>query len=532
MELARETDLEILRSKAVLLNVENQLLHRRLARLAAELDRLRGTDDDSLQTELDLLRKQINSERGARFAPSSERRGKPAEPDGGAADDGGTAAGGASEASTPTPGSTGRKRGHGPTAQPSLPVIDEVHELAPDDRACASCGGELRAWSGQFEDSEQVDVVERSFRIVRHRRQKYRCSCGGCIRSAPAPFKLTPQGRYSLAFVICVAVAKYLDHAPLARQTRQMARQGLVVTTQTLCDQLEQLAGALRPSWKALRGEILVSPVIGVDETTWPLLDQANRCWWAWSIAGPAGVYYRIAKTRSHADAERVLDGFEGTAVCDAFSAYPALRNKWRQQGKTLELATCWAHARRGFVKAEAHHPEAAEVLEIIGRLYAVEAKARELAQPGSDAWRARLAELRRTESAALLEELDRWRRSASFMPRSQLGKAVGYLDNQRLGLRAFLRDPLIPLDNNDTERAVRGLALGRKNHYGSKSEAGTEVAAILYSLLESAKRLGVEPERYLQAAVMAGQESPSRVLTPAAFAAQRAGRGAVGPPG
>jgi transposase len=512
MELARETDLTILRAKAVIIERENGLLHRRLAELSAELDKLRGTDADTLQVELDLLSKQLATERKALYGRSSERRGRPA------------SASEQPESSEQPQGDkteTAPQTGHGPTPQPTLPVVEQHYELTDEQRSCSACGGELQQWDGQFEDSEQVDVVQRSFRIVRHRRQKYRCKCGGCVRTAPGPDKLTPQGRYTLAFVAHVATAKYLDHLPLYRQTQQMARQGLAVTTSSLCDQLEQLALLLRPSCQALHAEVIAEPVVGVDETPWPVLDKANQRWWAWSVASRGAVYYRIAKTRSHRDADKILEGFSGVAVCDAYSAYPALRSARGAKGEQLALATCWAHARRRFVKAEQHQPQAAAALEIIGRLYAVEAKAREFAEPGSQPWYDKLAELRATESVAALSDLDAWRASISVMPRSALGKAVNYLDNQRRGLRMFLRNPQIPLDNNDAERAIRGLALGRKNHYGSKSRDGTETAAILYSLLETAKRVGVDPEGYLCAAVLAAKRPCPRTLTPSQYAAE-----------
>ncbi|MEY3011925.1 MAG: hypothetical protein RIT45_660 [Pseudomonadota bacterium] len=534
MELARETDLTILRAKAVIIERENGLLHRRLAVLSAELDKLRGAGADTLQVELELLTKQLATERKALYGRSSERRGRPdtageqpQTPEQSESSEQSEAAEQPGNGETkPTP-----QRGHGPTPQPNLPIVEQHYELTDEQRSCSACGGELQQWTGQFEDSEQVDVVQRSFCIVRQRRQKYRCKCGGCVRTAPGPVKLTQQGRYTLGFVAHLATAKYLDHLPLYRQTQQMARQGLAVTTSTLCDQLEELALLLRPSYQALHAEVIAEPVVGVDETPWPVLDKADQRWWAWSVTSRNAVYYRIAKSRSHRDADKILEGFSGVAVCDAYSAYPALRSARGAKGEKLALATCWAHARRRFVKAEQHQPQATAALEIIGRLYAVEAKAREFAEPGTQPWRDKLAELRATESVAALNDLDAWRASATAMPRSALGKAIKYLDNQRRGLRMFLRNPLIPLDNNDAERAMRGLALGRKNHYGSKSRGTTETAAILYSLLETAKRVGVEPEGYLCAAALAARETPLRVLTPSQYAAELAEAAARTPP-
>ena len=272
----------------------------------------------------------------------------------------------------------------------------------------------------------------------------------------------------------------------------------------------------------ALREEILRSSVVGADETPWPLLDKSNKKWWAWSVTHRHGAWYRIAKSRSHQEANKLLDGFGGTVVCDAYSAYSALRKaRANAHGTDFELSMCWAHARRKFVLALPHHPDAQRAVDLIGKLYAVERRAQQDGiVVGSDAWRHKLAELRETESKKVLSELQSWRVGARALPKSSMGKALTYLDNQWLGLKVFLTDPDIPLDNNDTERAMRGLAVGRKNHSGSKSLAGTKVAALFYSLVETCKRLGVEPESYLVAAATAGLEQADAVLTPSMFAA------------
>jgi transposase len=114
--------------------------------------------------------------------------------------------------------------------------------IGDGDKICPKCGGGLQVWAGQFEQSDEIDVVERSYRIVRHKRQKYRCQCGECIDTALGPDKLLPGGRYSVDFAISVAIGKYADHLPLARQSRMMARDGLLIDTQTLWDQIFVLA--------------------------------------------------------------------------------------------------------------------------------------------------------------------------------------------------------------------------------------------------------------------------------------------------
>lgn len=504
MQLVHENDIEILRQKAMLLQRENELLHKRLAELTAALDKAQGKDAASLQQELALLQEQLQRQVQALFGKSSEKRPAP-------------------EPSKPKPDRKPQP-GHGPREQPRLPVVEQVHELDDADKVCNACGGGLRPMAGQFEEADEVDIVERSFRIVRHKRQKYRCGCGGCIDTALGPPKLVTGGRYSVAFAAHVAVAKYLDHSPLSRLASQMCRQGLVIDSQTLWDQIEALARHLQDTYTALWSHVLDRAVVGADETRWPLLDGNGKTWWAWSITSRNGAWYRIARSRSHEEAGKLLGDFSGTVVSDAYSAYEALRKVRARAGPTFRAAHCWAHSRRRYVQAEPHYPEAKEALDLIAKLYAIDAKAAAAHEPGSDAWRELLARLRSTESKAVLKEIQAWRKRVRVLPSGALGRAVYYMDNNWTELTVFVDDPDVPLDNNDTERGIRGLAVGRKVHYGSKSLRGTEVAALFYSLLETAKRVGVHPEQYLIAAALKAIEQPGAVLLPHQFAESQQG--------
>lgn len=214
MRIDTETDLHILRQKAALLQRENDLLHARLVELTSQLDKLQGGEGAGLQQELALLQEKLAAQATKLFGKSSEKR-KTAD----------------TEATKPErPAQTG----HGPRPQPKLPVVEQVHELDDADKVCVKCGGDLRLMADQFEESDEIDVVERVFRVVHHKRQKYRCDCQGCIDTALGPPKLVPGGRYSVGFAVEVAADKYSMHKPLTRQCQEMAHQGLVVDSQTL----------------------------------------------------------------------------------------------------------------------------------------------------------------------------------------------------------------------------------------------------------------------------------------------------------
>jgi transposase len=505
MRIDTETDLHVLRQKAALLQRENDLLHARLVELTSQLDKLQGGEGAGLQQELALLQEKLAAQATKLFGKSSEKRKTD----------------GAEAAKPERPPQTG----HGPRPQPKLPVVEQIHELDDADKVCVNCGGELRLMADQFEESDEIDVVERVFRVVHHKRQKYRCNCQGCIDTALGPPKLVVGGRYSVRFAVEVASDKYSMHKPLTRQCQEMAHQGLVVDSQTLWDQISALAQHLEKAYDALRARVLGRPVVGADETRWPVLDAENKVWWAWSVCSDDGVWYRIAKSRSHEEAGKLLGEFSGTVITDAYGAYQALRNKLIREGKKAFLNPhCWAHSRRKFVAAEPHQPEAAGVLALIGKLYAIEAKAKAEHPHDEAAWQKRLAELRTSESAGVLAEIRTWRAGVRALPKSALGRAISYMDDNWQDLGLFVHDPLVPLDNNDAERGMRRLAVGRKNHYGSKSLRGTEVAAIFYSLIETAHRIGLDPKAYLLAAALAAIADPKAPpLLPHEFAAQQA---------
>lgn len=495
VRIETERDPERLRQIALLLEKENRHLHRRLAELTAKLAAATGADAIAqLQLELKLLHEQLAKKNQALFGRSSEKRPK----------------GEAGDAPEKGAASTER-RGHGPREQKALPQVEQIHLLDEPDRVCPGCGGELREMKGQYEESEEIDVIQREFRVVRHKRQKYVCRCGECVETAPGPAKLIPGGRYSVDFAIAVAVAKYLDHAPLARQERQMRREGLVVDRQTLWDQIFALHRHLVPTWEALLADVLAAPVILADETRWPLLGSAEATkWHAWGIASEEAIAYRILSSRSVSAAKEVLGAFQGTALVDGYGAYGALQSS--RAGPTFVLAYCWSHVRRKYVDAEPHHPKATEMIEKIGALYEIERRASEA--PAEERIAVR-AELRRVESKPIIDDIYRWVTSEQALPRSLLGKALAYTRQLWPGLVRFVDDGRIPLDTNQLERGMRALALGRKNHFGSRSERGTQVAAIFYSLFETAKLVGVDPAAYLAEATRRAIANPGAVTLP-----------------
>jgi transposase len=195
--------------------------------------------------------------------------------------------------------------------------------------------------------------------------------------------------------------------------------------------------------------------------------------------------------------------------MADGYGVYSALS----RDGPSFKLVHCWAHVRRKYVEIEEHFPsESAQMLDLIGELYKVERRVND--EVPEDGLRLR-AELRDERSRKIVQQIEEWAREQRPLPRSGLGKAISYMLGLWPGLTAFLNDPRIPLDNNGIERGLRGVVLGRKNHYGSRSRRGTEVAAILYTLFESAKLSGVEPKGYVLKATHAAIARPGTATLP-----------------
>lgn len=466
-------DPERLHQAATLLEAENKTLIDKVLTLQARVDALEGRDPGTLQMRIAELEQQLSVRNQALFGDKSEKRNRK------------------ERRADKKP-----QTGHGPRDQAELPRIAQVHTLDAADEMCPKCGSELQIFAGQFEEAAQVDVVERRFVVVQHKRQKYRCDCG-CIETAEGPPKLQKSGRYSIGFATTVAVGKYADHLPLQRQVVQMRRQGLQIDSQTLWDQLLSLSAHLGPAYEALHDHVLSHPVVGADETTWRLMGKKGvtntKRWQVWALSAPDAVLYQLHPSRGADAAAQLLQDFSGTVMCDGYSAYQSLRKRRHD----FKLAHCWAHARRKFVEIEESFPRASEeALALIAELYRIE---REMQDKPSD----ERLRIRAARAGPVVQEIHRWALQQRALPQSPLGKAIAYLGKHFDGLKVFLADPDVPLDNNRTERALRGVVLGRTNHFGSRSERGTKVAAMMYSLVESAKINRVDPELYLKLAAL-----------------------------
>jgi transposase len=233
-------------------------------------------------------------------------------------------------------------------------------------------------------------------------------------------------------------------------------------------------------------------------------------------VACADAVYHRILPSRSGATAKRVLGDYAGVVMVDGYAAYQTATKSGADGPASCSLVFCWAHVRRKFVEAEKVAPVCAEVLALLGQMYAIEADLPDPYALRGEQQTAALAQrlaVRQEKSAPLVAAIRQWALAQRSLPGSALRKALEYMLELWSGLTVFLSNPWVPLDNNLVERQPRDR--GRENHYGSKSLRGTEVAALFYSLIETARLRGEDPGRYLLRAALAAIETPGTVTLP-----------------
>jgi transposase len=299
-----------------------------------------------------------------------------------------------------------------------------------------------------------------------------------------------------------------------------MGRLGLDVTSHALNDQTMAMAEELRPCYQALEDAILRESVMGMDETGWKLMGSEGRDYRAViAMSSPSASIFHFAEGKSTEVIKPLLESFSGTLVVDGYKAYPAIA----EDRDDLLIANCWAHAVRRFRAAAKDFPIAETAMKLIGKLFEIDRRAGPF--PGDEEVRRRRQRLRKKESTVVLRSLRRWlvEQLPKVPKRTTLGNAISYTLSLWKGLSVFVDDPNVPLDNNGTERDLRQVVQGRKNHYGSRSDRGLETAAILYSLVQTCMKIGVDPEEYLSEATRSRRLDEPRTLLPSDLKADSA---------
>lgn len=381
----------------------------------------------------------------------------------------------------------------------SLPRTTRTH--APKHTACPDCGGKLRALGEDV--AEVLEYVPAHFEVIRLVRPKLSCACCERIVQEPAPNRPIDRGLAGPGLLAHVVVSKFADHLPLYRQSEIYAREGIDLDRSTLAGWVGGVSRTLAPLVEELRRYVMDAAKLHGDDTPVPVLAPGNgktktgRLWTYVRDDRPAGdraapaVWFAYSPDRKGDHPDQHLSGFHGTLQADGYAGF----NRIYEKG-VIHEAACWAHVRRKFYDLHQAHasPLAAEAMARIGQLYAIENEIRGRA-PGER------REVRQSRSRPLLEALHQWLESslAKLSAKSETASAIRYALGRWAALMRFCDDGRLEIDNNAAERALRAVALGRKNYLFAGADVGGERAAAMYSLIGSAKLNGLDPEAYLR---------------------------------
>lgn len=375
----------------------------------------------------------------------------------------------------------------------------------------------IEAVDNFFETSTEITITERTYKKIIHKRQKYRVinkeTKAETLVTAEGPVKLVAGSRYSVDFALAVVGGKFLNHMPYERQAKDMLRAGIKVPVMTMFRLSEQVALHMDYVVEDIRQDIFEANLAcHLDETRWPILNKKDSDGQMWVLSSQAGSYYLFDPTRSGAVADELLKGYGGCVLTDKYGGYKHFRSL-----KNITWGLCWAHARREFLDLHEAYPDVVEKLILkIDKLCEYEREAK----TWSD-----LKVIRESKSKLMLakikEDLEIIQRD--FFDQSELCKAANYILTGWPEFTAFIENMALPLTNNDAERALRHAVLGRKNFNGSKTINGADVAATLYSVIESCKKVELDPITYMKYVITENQKD-RKALTPLKYARQMRG--------
>jgi transposase len=393
-------------------------------------------------------------------------------------------------------------------AQPGLPEHlpreEVVHSACGPDCKCGACGTGLQQIGQDI--SEVLDYEPGSFKVIRHIRPKFACSQCHTVTQAAAPSRPIDRCMAGAGLIAHVMVSKYADHCPLYRQSQISAREDVILSASTLCGWVGNGAALLTPLAQALGRYVLKGYKVHSDDTPTRALGggkgraHLGRLWTyvrddraSGDDAAPA-VWFQYSEDRRGEHPRKHLKGFSGVLQVDAYAGYNSIFN----DGSVTEAA-CWAHARRKYF--EIHKQQellpgtlAHQALQRIAKIYDVESDIR-----------GQSAELRRSQrqlrTRPVLQEMHEWLQAvlSQISAKSPMAQAIGYSLSNWRALMRFLDDGRIEADNNIAERSLRGCALGRKNYLHFGSDGGGHTAAVIYSLIGTAKLNGINPQAYLR---------------------------------
>jgi transposase len=408
-------------------------------------------------------------------------------------------------------------------AKAQTPTVKVEHKVPDAMRVCSACGGTDLTPMGPGKSTFVWEFVPSRFVRQEHVQEVLRCRCGGCVITAPGAPKVVEKGQYGASFLAHIAVAKCADHLPVYRLEKELARKGAPVARSTMNELLHRTSDLLAPIWKRLRDVICQRDIVLADETRLRILKDAGgkpKTGFVWTFLaadtnGATDIAYHFADSRSGATPKALLEGTKGVLLVDGYSGYNDV-----EKVSSRRRAACFAHVRRYFFESLPTAPVAQEALDLIAELYRLEHEARDQRLSAASH-----LEFRKLRAGPVVDRMKVWLddQSARQPPKSPLGAAIRYALGQWTELRVFLDDARVPLDNNASERALRRIAVGRKNYLFVGDVASGRSLAGLYSLVATCESREINPFDYLADVLMRVQDHPASAvdqLLPGAWAA------------
>jgi transposase len=409
--------------------------------------------------------------------------------------------------------------GHGRRHYDHLPVSHETAELPPDQRHCTTCGLPFAPYGSEPHPSTLVEVAVRAHRrVVRRRRYRPTCPCGTHpdLIVTPPPPRLLPHSALGVSVWVLVLLDKYAFQRPTHRLLAQLRSHGLDLAQGTLTDGLQRLLPLLEPVYEALRTHNQQQQHWHGDETRWQVFatveGKVGYLWYLWLVMSAEAAVFVMAAGRAHEVPEETLGpDAKGIFNVDRYTAYPAMKQVKEGQ---ITLALCWAHQRRDFIEVERGRPEfnawASAWLARIANLYQLNAARLQVWQQDAVAFaaadghvRGAVAEVERVAAAEAAQ--------AALAPACR--KVLESMQTHWAGLTVFVEHPEVPMDNNAAERAERGPVVGRKNYYGSGAVWAGQLAAVMFSVVETLRLWGLNAQQWLTGYLTACAENGGQAL-------------------
>lgn len=392
----------------------------------------------------------------------------------------------------PKPNSNKKKAGKRTSLPKKLKRINKIHDLNESQKTCPHDGNTLKHIGEVI--TEQFYLKPAVVKVIKHKQYKYACSCGKHILTAKKPKDMIPKSIATPELLSYICVSKYADSLPLYRISNMFKRIDVNISRQVMANWVVKCGNSVQPLVNLIADELYNQSCVHIDESPIQVLKEtgkkATSKSYMWVQRAGNNILFNYHNSRSSKVVEELLSNYQGALMTDGYPAYDAVAIKYN-----ISHLACWVHARRYFIKVldAGNNPNAQKMIDLVGKLYAIESQIKELQVDEK-------YKQRQESSLAVINEIRNFLDEIlySTAPSGPMGKALVYLQNQWPKLIRYIDDGNYPIDNNVAENAIRPFVVGRKNWLFANTPAGAHASANLYSIIETAKAHDLNPQSYL----------------------------------